>query len=202
MFQLLPNKETGIGDCCHVDGNGQMDVRRNVCRLMCVVFWLWLNGKRSHRCYIWWKSGNPHFRWFLSLLQSIANGVDDGHCLSAMDWLGSPECGSFIIMPTIFYTEIEISGLHLSLLHDSLQREETVKLLAEWEVRGYYKYKYSSIFTNILCFLNVVTVSLSDHKSNTTLFISLVKILNHFFVWTYKRSSHHPQRTLFPPSHL
>ena len=46
-------------------------------------------------------------------------------------WLGLPEFGSFIIFPTVFYTEIEISGLHLSLLRDSLQREDSVKLLAE-----------------------------------------------------------------------
>ena len=27
MFQIIPNKETGIGDCRHVDVNGQVDVR-------------------------------------------------------------------------------------------------------------------------------------------------------------------------------
>ena len=40
MFQLSPNKETGIGDCCHVNVNGQMDVICNMCCLLCVVFWL------------------------------------------------------------------------------------------------------------------------------------------------------------------
>ena len=40
MLQLSPNKETGIGDCCQVDVNGQVDVRRSVCYLMYVVIWL------------------------------------------------------------------------------------------------------------------------------------------------------------------
>ena len=145
-----------------------------MCCLLCVVFWLWLKGKRPLCCYIWWKSGNPHFRWFLSLIQSVANGVDDDHCFSAMGWHGLPEFGSLIIV-TVSCKEIEISGLHLSLLRDSLQREYTVKLLSEWEVGGYYKYKYSSIFTKVLCFLNVVIVSLSDHRKQTTIFFSLVK---------------------------
>ena len=101
MFQLSPNKAIGIGDCRHVDVNGQVDVRYNVCCLMCVVYRLCLNEKRSLRCYIW-KSDNPHYRWFLSLLQSVANGVDDGHCFSAMGWLWLPEFGSPIIIAVIY----------------------------------------------------------------------------------------------------
>ena len=93
-----------------------------------------------------------------------------------MGWLGSSEFGSLIIV-TVSCKEIEISGLYHSLLHNSLQREDTVTLLAERETKGYYEYDLSSFFTNILCFLNVMIVSLSDKSNKTTIFISQLKAL-------------------------
>ena len=108
-------------------------------------------------------------------VQSVINGVFDGHCFSAMNWLGSPEFGSLIIIPTVIYTHIELLGLYHSLLHNSLQREYTVTLLAERENNRYYEYDLSSFFANIPCFLNVMIVSLSDKSNQTTIFVSLLK---------------------------
>lgn len=90
--------------------------------------------------------------------QSVTKGAEEGHCFSAMGWLGSLESGTLIIA-TVSCEIIAISGLHLTLLRDSLQKEDTVTLLAERENMGYCKYDFSAYFAKILCFLAVVAVS-------------------------------------------